>query len=177
MFTIKAALLFLRSPLARYIGIALAVAGLCWWGYMAIGNRFTAACERKHQLALAESIERATTQAHQLALQDAEVSEYYEKWRTQVIVRNVVEEVTHEIPADCMRCGIGPDGLRKLNEIRSGSIPTDAAKPDVGVPAPASPYDGITPGTRWLLGPGQPSLQRLRHEAQAVGGASQGEGI
>jgi hypothetical protein len=144
---------------------------------MAIGSSFTAACEDKHRIALAESIERATAQAHQIALQDAEVSEYYEKWRTQVIVRNVVEEVTREIPADCMRCGIGPDGLRKLNEIRSGPLPTDATKPDVGVPAPASPYDGLTPGTRWLLGPGQPSLQRLRHEAQAVGGTCRSEGI
>ena len=170
-------LLFLRSPIAKYLGIALAIAGLCWWGYLAIGSRFTAACERKHQLALAESIERATAQAAEIAMQDAEVSQYYEKWRTKVIVRNVVEEVTREIPVDCMRCGIGPDGLRKLNEIRAGKVPADPSQPDSGVPATTSPYDGLTPGARWLLSPGQPSLQRLRHEAQTLGGTSQGEGI
>lgn len=170
-------LLFLRSPLAKYIGIALAISGLCWWGYMAIGSSFTAACEDKHRVALAESIERATAQATQIALQDAEVSEYYEKWRTQIVVRNVVEEVTREIPADCMRCGIGPDGLRKLNEIRAGKVPANPGKPDSGVPAPASPYDGLTPGARWLLSPGQPSLQRLREETETLGGTMQGEGI
>jgi len=165
------------SSLYVRLGIAAALAFIVGYGVWAIRDSGVQACEQKHAVVLAESIQRAAAQARALALQDAEVSEYYEKWRTKVIVRNVVEEVTREIPADCMRCGLGPDGLRKLNEIRRGDTPADARKPDVRMPTPASPYDGLTPGARWLLSPGQPHVQRLRDETQASDPAGQSEGI
>jgi len=59
-------LTILRSPVARYIGIFLAVAGLAWWAYISVDGRGYARCERAYQLASAE----AEAEAHQRYMQE-----------------------------------------------------------------------------------------------------------
>ena len=145
------------------VALAAAVGGGGYWlrhtGYLA--------CERDHRAALAESLQRGIEQAQEIARQDAEVSEYYERWRTREVNRwhVQVEEVTRDISIDCTRCGISPDGLRALNDIRKpGPFAADPGQPHGGVPAPDAATERPAPGARGIPGPGQPHVQRLRHE-------------
>ena len=102
--------------------------------YHVVWHRGYNAAELEHQSALAESLQRGLEQAQDIARQDAEVSEYYERLRQKTIVK--VEEVTREIPANCAQCGIGSNGLRLINEARGhDSPPADApVQPDGGLP-------------------------------------------
>ncbi len=61
-----AILTFLRSPIAKWLGVILAIAGLCIGGYLFIYNRGVASCEGRHQLAAAE----AASAAHQRYLSE-----------------------------------------------------------------------------------------------------------
>lgn len=158
-----------------YLAAVVAITAGLWGGYRHVVGIGRDDCERDHAASLAASIERATAQANQIAVQDAAVSEYYEKWRTRVVVQT--ESVTHEIPPDCRQCGLGPNGLQLLNSIRRGESAPDAGQPDGGMPAAPVTPNGFTPGAGRELRPGQPHVQRLRQEASIALGSRQGEGI
>jgi len=161
------------TPVLRYLPHALALmaaVGVCWWVYDAVWDQGHDACELTHQAALAESLERGLAQAREIARQDAEISEYYERWRTRTETRllTIREEVAREIPADCRTCALTPDGLRLLNEALRGvrAAPADPDQPDGGVPGPADPGKWQLPGGRRPSGFGGPPLFQLRGPAQ-----------
>lgn len=158
------------------VAVACAFVGGGYWlrhtGYLA--------CERDHRADFAESLQRGIEQAQEIARQDAEVSEYYERWRAREVERwhVQVEEVTRDIPTDCTKCGLSPDGLRALNDLRRpGTAATAPGQPDSGMPTPDAAPQSAPPGPRGLYGPGQPHVQRLRGPAQSPGGASQDAGV
>ena len=173
-----AALRFLFSPLGGGILAALALAALAAWAAHALRAAGDAACETRHRADLAAHIQRAAEQARVIAKQDAEVSEYYERWRTKIEahVITVKEEVAREIPADCRTCSLTPDGLRRLNDALRGVPPpaSDSNQPDGGVPAPAKPERWQLPGGGRPLGADGPSLRKLRSPAQPAGATAQG---
>jgi len=94
-----AILTFLRSPIAKWLGVILAIAGLCIGGYLFIYNRGVASCERKHQIALAEHIERASAQAHQIAMQDAEIISWADGKKT--VFKTLWKEHETIVYSDC----------------------------------------------------------------------------
>lgn len=164
------------AAIVRFLPHAMAVlaaVGAAWWGYSAIWNRGHAACELAHQAALAASLERGLEQAREIARQDAEVSEYYERWRTHTETRllTIREEVAREVPADCRTCALTADGLRLLNEALRGvrAAPADPGQPDGGVPGPAAPPRWQLPGGVRPLGDDRPALLKLRGETQFAG--------
>lgn len=168
----------LASPLALRALAALAVAGLVGWGLYAVRASGREACEVEHQARLAEHLQRGLDQAQTIARQDAEISEYYERWRTeqQTKIVTVVEEVTREIPADCRTCALSPAGLRRLNDALRGmpAAPADPEQPDSRVPAPANPGRWQLPGGGRTPGADGPSLRQLRGPTQPAGAAAQG---
>jgi hypothetical protein len=105
---------------------------------------------------MVESIQRATAQAREIALQDAEISAGFEITRTriQTVYRNQAVEVVREIPADCTQCRIGPAGLGLLNNAISGAsaAPPDPGKPDYTLRPPKSPYGWQFPGGSRQIG-------------------------
>lgn len=162
----------LASPLALRALVGLALAGLVGWGAYALRAAGRDACETEHQASMAEHLQRGIEQAQAIARQDAEISEYYERWRTREVQRwhVQVEEVTRDIPPNCAQCGLSPDGLRTLNDLRKpGPVAADPGQPDGRVPAPDADTLPPAPGARSLPGTGQPTVQRLRHEASAAG--------
>ena len=170
----------LTSPLAlRLVGAAV-LAAVLGWGAYSIRHSGVAQCEAEHQAALAGHLQRAAEQAAEIARQDAEVSEYYERWRTREVERwhVQVEEVIRDIPTDCTKCGLSPDGLRALNDLRRpGTAAPAPSQPDSGMPTPDAAPQSAPPSPRGLYGPGQPHVQRLRGPAQSPGGASQDAGV
>ena len=84
-----------------HLGLALGISVLVAWGFMAIRGSGVADCERKHQIALAEHIERAAAQAHQIALQDAEVISWADKVRTTTVFKTLWREHETTVHADC----------------------------------------------------------------------------
>jgi hypothetical protein len=170
---------FLLGPAAKYIGTPVAIALLTWGGYLFIHSRGVADCERDNNLALAEHVRLAASQAREIALQDAEVSGGYEitRFRIQTVYRDKAVEVVREITPDCMQCGLGPDGLRLINSIRRGELPAVSSQPDGGLPPAADAPIGPSPGARQINTPGQPNVLRLRDAAQSIGGKDQGAGI
>lgn len=166
------------TPMAlRALGVA-ALAGLVGWGLLAVRNAGREACETEHQARLAEHLQRGIEQAQVIARQDAEVSEYFERWRTeqQTKIITVVEEVTREIPADCRTCALTPAGLRKLNDALRGmpATPADPEQPDSRVPAPANPGRWQLPGGGRAPGDVWPSLRIMRDPAQPAGASAAG---
>jgi hypothetical protein len=161
---------FLLGPAAKYIGAPIAVALLAWGGYTFIHHRGVADCERDHDLALAEHIQRAASQAREIALQDAEVSGGYEitRFRIQTVYRDKAVEVVREITPDCMQCGLGPDGLRLINSIRRGELPSLPSQPDGGLPPATDTPIGPVDGARQIHSPGQPYVLRLRDSTQPI---------
>jgi hypothetical protein len=150
---------FLIGPAAKYIGAPVAIALLAWGGYMAIGSRFTAACERDYQVALAASIIRAQEQARTLALQDFEVlqSGIVEVEKIRTVYRKAEVEIVKYVPTNCMQCSLSPDGLKLLNDALTNSS-SEGVQPNTGVtpdtlPRPPTkpdwsfPNDYSSPGT------------------------------
>lgn len=164
------------SPIAlRLVGVVALVAALGGGVYW-IRHTGYLACERDHRAALAESLQRGIAQAQEIARQDAEISEHYERWRTKEVERwhVQVEEVTRDIPVNCAQCGLSPDGLRALNDLRRpGTAAPAPSQPDSGMPTPDAAPQSAPPGPRGLYGPGQPHVQRLRGPTQGLGGADQ----
>lgn len=165
----------LLSPIAKHALGALGIIVALSAAYHVVWHRGYNAAELEHQSALAESLQRGLEQAQDIARQDAEVSEYYERLRQKTIVK--VEEVTREIPANCAQCGIGSNGLRLINEARGhDSPPADApVQPDGGLPPATQDRNGQAPGFGRPLAPHEPRLLRLRGEASPVGEAGQGQ--
>lgn len=162
----------LASPLALRALVGLAVAGLVGWGAYALRAAGREACETEHQASMAEHLQRGIVQAQAIARQDAEISEYYERWRTREVQRwhVQVEEVTRDITPDCAQCGLSPDGLRTLNDLRKpGPVAPDPGQPDGRVPAPDADTQPLAPGFRGIPGTGQPHVQRLRGTPQGAG--------
>ncbi len=174
MLTILA---FLRSPLARYLGFAVGLAVALGSIYLVVDRRGYSRCEREHQVALAAHIRRAQAQATEIALQDAEISESYEIWRTRVVTK--VEEVIREIPADCAACRLSPNGLSLINAARGGGLPmaNDPGHPDAAMSAPTPTPNRQLPGVRGRYIDGHPSVQRLQGEALATDSGREGQGI
>jgi hypothetical protein len=137
---------FLFGPAAKYIGAPVAIALLAWGCYAFIHHRGVADCERDHNLALVESIQRAATQAREIALQDAEVLNdvvsVVEKIR--VVYREREQGVKDAIPLDCRQCSLSPSGLGLLNESLSNSA---GATEDSGNVHPRVP--GTIPNPGW----------------------------
>ena len=166
----------LLAPIAkRAIGVLGIVVALTA-AYQVVWHRGYDAAELEHQAALAESLQRGLEQAQEIARQDAEVSEYYERLRTRTLTK--VTEVTREIPASCQSCGIGPAGLRLINEARGYESPAADApvQPDGGLPPATTDRNGQAPGFGRPLTHDQPRVFRLRGEAPLAGGAGQGAG-
>lgn len=170
-------LAFLRSPIARYLGFALGLAVAAGSLYMVVDHRGYARCQREHQVALAAHIQRAQAQAVEIALQDAEISESYEIWRTRTVTK--VEEVIREIPADCAACRLSPNGLSLINAARSGGLPSaqNPGQPDAALSAPPSVENRNVPGIRRGNIDGHTSVQRLQGEALPSDPGREGTGI
>ena len=168
--------LAIRSP-AVWIGALIGVAALCAWAYQTIDSRAVARCEGKHAIALAGHIQRAQAQATEIALQDAEISESYEVWRTRTVTK--VEEVTREVPADCAACRISPVGLSLINAARGGGLPMaeNPGQPDVALPTPPAAPNRGDAGTGGRSLDGRPGLLRLQGETLSADTGRQGEGI
>jgi hypothetical protein len=122
---------FLRSPFAKWLGIVLAIAGLCIGGYLFIYNRGVADCERKHQIALAEHIERAAAQAHQIAMQDAEIISWADGKKT--VFKTLWKEHETIVYSDC---SLSPAGrvlhnkaTRYATDITDSSIESEPDSP------------------------------------------------
>jgi hypothetical protein len=99
-----------------------------------------------------ESVTRAVEQANAIAKQDAEVSEYFEKWRTRYVTEYENVNVTEHIPPDCNRCVINPVGLGLLNNARRADVSESTpstGKFDYSLPRPPS-------SNHWLLPRNQP---------------------
>lgn len=174
MLTILA---FLRSPLARYLGFAAGLAVALGSIYLVVDRRGYARCEREQQVALAAHIQRAQAQATEIALQDAEISESYEIWRTRVVTK--VEEVIREIPADCAACRLNPRGLSLLNAARSGGMPMahDPSQPDAAVPPTTQAPNRGDAGTGGRGIDGRTAVLRLQGEALATDPGRESQGI
>lgn len=170
-------LLFLKTPLAKYLGIFIAVSIAMWGLYSAIGNRFTTICERNHQAAIAESVQRAAEEARSIALQDAEVIAWADKARTTTVFKTLWREHETTNYADC---ALTPAGRVLQNyatrhatdisdssiESESGSASTDTGKRDAsgdgsdtltphGSDAPVSNRPGSSTedaGSAWSIG-------------------------
>ena len=157
-----------RSPFAKWLGLALALAAGAWSAYLAIDSRATTRCETEHRLELAEHIERAQAQAHQIAMQDAEISQYYEVWRTRTVTKT--EEVIREIPAECARCAISARGMQLLNAARSEphQPAPDTRQPDNALPPAAAPGAGDSAGIGVPLTDRRADVLRLRDETQTA---------
>jgi hypothetical protein len=84
-----------------YLGLAIGLSGLVTWGFVSIRSSGVADCERKHQVELAQHIERAAAQAHQIALQDAEVISWADNVRTRTIFKTLWREHETTVHADC----------------------------------------------------------------------------
>jgi hypothetical protein len=132
---------FLVGTAAKYIGAPVAIALLAWGGYAFIHHRGVADCERDHNLALADSIQRAAAQAREIALQDAEVldSTYRTVERIRTVYREREQGVKDAVPQDCRLCALSPSGLNLLNQSLSGII-EDSNSHDVH---PASEKQGV----------------------------------
>lgn len=154
----------LKAAVAGVVAITIAIAMFVAYG------KGKAACELAHKAALAEHLQRGIEQARIIAKQDAEVSEYYERIRatTETKIVNVRQEVTREVPADCLKCSLSPDGVRLLNDYLRGVRPStsDPAKPDGGMPTPPARDGWQFPGGSRPLGYGGSALLRLRSETQ-----------
>ena len=162
------------GPLTPWIALGAVLALVSSFIY---GHHVGASGERdRAKAAYAESLERAVEQAHVIAKQDAEISEYYEKWRTRTVVQ--VKEVTSGITEDCSKCGIGPDALGLLNSARgyTGKAAPHSGKPDSTVPTTPAPDFGQIPGFSQPLIGNQPRVLRLRHETQLIGGRGEAQG-
>ena len=170
-------LAFLGSPIAKWLGAFIGLAAVLAWAYQAIDARAVARCEGKHAIALAEHIQRAQAQATEIALQDAEISESYEIWRTRTVTK--VEEVTREVPADCATCRLNPRGLSLLNAARSGVLPMapDPGQPETTLPPAAQAPNRGDAGTGGRGLDGRTDVLRLHGAALATDPGSQGEGI
>lgn len=168
---------FLSAKVWAILGGVVVVTLLCVSAYRAIYSSGVDSCEGRHAIALVEHIERAQTQAREIALQDAEFSETYEKFRTRYITK--VEEVTREIPADCATCRISPNGLSLINAARAGGLPMapSTSKPDATVPPVTPAPNGDVPGVRWRKFDGHTSVQRLRGETLVTDPSSGETGI
>ena len=168
---------FLSAKVWAGIGGVVVITLLCVFAYRTVYDSGVDACEGRHAIALVEHIERAQTQAREIALQDAEFSEAYEKFRTRYITK--VEEVTREIPADCASCRISPNGLSLINAARAGGLPmaSDTSKPNATMPPITPAPNGDVPGVRWRKFDGHTSVQRLRGDALVTDPSSEGTGI
>jgi hypothetical protein len=158
------------------LGVAVALTAVLAYGVWAIRDSGVQATEQKHKAALAEHIQRAASQAHQIAMQDAEVSEYYEKWRVKTVVKT--ETITNEIPADCRTCTLSPAGLLLLNSaIRGGPASPDSGKPNGGMSPNTTPNNGLVPGSNRGASCCERGVQRLRYAPQVIDSSDQNERI
>jgi hypothetical protein len=107
------------------IGAALAVAGFIAWGFVSVRNSGMDACERKHQVELAAHIERAAAQAHQIALQDAEVIAWADT-KTRTVFKTLWREHENTAFADC---ALSPAGRVLWNKATRAA--TDLTDPSV----------------------------------------------
>jgi len=103
-----------------YLGAFIAVAGLAAWGVMAIRSGGVASCERKHQIELAQHIQRAAEEAHKIALQDAEVISWADNARTNTVFKTLWRNHETVAYADC---SLSPAGRVLFN--RAISAATD----------------------------------------------------
>lgn len=165
----------LASRLAP-IGLVLLGAVVISGGTYLLGRSHGAGvCELAHKAELAESLQRGIEQAQDIARQDAEVSEFYERWRTRTVTK--VEEVTREITPDCARCGVGDNGLRLINEARGyGPSASHPGQPDGTVPSAPPGGVGQAPGVGRPLVGNQSNVLRLRHETSLAHGVGEAQG-
>jgi len=140
---------FLRSPIAKWLGVILAIAGLCIGGYLFIYNRGVADCERKHQIALAEHIERAAAQAHQVAMQDAEIISWADSKKT--VFKTLWKEHETTIYADCKLSPAGRvlhnKATRYATDLTDSSIESEPDSPTTVTGNGDTSRDGISAPT------------------------------
>jgi len=84
-----------------YLGLALGLSVLVTWGVMAIRGSGVASEQRKHQVELAQHIERAAAQAYQIAMQDAEIINWSDNARTVTVFKTLWKEHETITYADC----------------------------------------------------------------------------
>jgi hypothetical protein len=133
-------LVLLKTTAGKYLLGALIVAGLVGYAAFAGYSRGVDQCEKRHKLALAESIIRAQEQAREIALQDVEVFQGGTRERERI--RNVYREREVEIVkylSDYVSCVIAPSGIRLLNDALSNA---PATTPNTG--GESSTLPGLT---------------------------------
>lgn len=99
-------------------GAIVALASFLVWGAISLVHSTRDACEGRHALELAESIERASAQAREIALQDAEVLQSGEitRERIRTIYRERERKLAEMVPVDCNACRISPPAIGLLND-------------------------------------------------------------
>jgi hypothetical protein len=156
---------FLRSPITKWLGIVLTISGVCIGGYLSIFNRGVADCERKHQVELAAHIERAASQAHQIALQDAEVISWADA-KTRDVFKTRWKEHETIAYADC---ALSPAGRVLWNRAsRSATDFTDTGEQGEPDQPAADAGDGDAEGND--------SSSSARHGSDAATGDRPGSG-
>ena len=175
----------LISPQQKLLLVILGVLSLVVFlgiGALYIKQQGYNECERDTQAALAEHLQRAAEQAQDIARQDAEISEYYERVRTRIVHTEpkIIEVVKHAKNADAdPTCHLSDAELGLLNEARGygGDQTTDPSQLQGVMPRAATP-DVQAPQRREVtpLSHG-PVIQRLRGEDGAPGWGREREGI
>jgi hypothetical protein len=147
------------------LGVAVAlIAGLayCVW---VIRDSGVQACERKHQVELAEHIERAAAQAHQIALQDAEVISWADA-KTRDVFKTRWKEHENISYADC---SLSPAGRVLWNRAtRAATDLTDTGEQGEPDQPAADAGDGDAEGND--------SSASEEHGSDAAVGSGQGSG-
>lgn len=127
---------FIRSPAAKWIGIALLVSGAAWYGYRAVFDRGVAHCEGVYAKAenarlkddakvLADRIKRAGEEARAIALQDFEVAAGTLQIQRQIEIkyRDREIEVIRHVKVDDAGC----PGLTRFPANITGAKPSTRA--------------------------------------------------
>jgi hypothetical protein len=125
---------FLRSPIARGIGICLAVAAVAWSAYLAVNSRAVARCTAEHELVRLHDAEAA----HQYHLAEVERGNALsaELVKTQ---RRLNETKSEYLAYANAIGGNGPDPVRMLAHYAARGEPLpETPSPPTGAAPPVS---------------------------------------
>ena len=139
------------DTLALRVLAALAIAGLLLGvGYSRGHSAAADSCKRASDAALMA----AYAQGAKIGQEDATVSAAFEVVRVQkqTAYATIEKEVIREIPPDCARCSLTPNGLRLLNAAIAGHPEDAAANPGelnrVMLPPRSTPGRGLPNGDK-----------------------------
>jgi hypothetical protein len=137
----------LRSPAARWLGLACAVAVLVGWAYLAADSRGYARCEGEHELADMHAAE----EAHQLYLAEVARGEAISE-ELAITQRRLNETKTEYLAYANSIGGHCPDSLRVFMSYPApGGQPSEPASPsaDPAATVDASVIAGNIAENRW----------------------------